>query len=247
MKSHVQLPKSVLKNFSFQTNKDGKCCYVYDFKSKKITIEKIKELGTIKDFYSESTEKYLSKMVEQPFGMLMKKFKELEKGNIAEFSLDVQEQKNIKSYANYLLYRSDNFIEQVNQNIFISKVIGDMKREYIFEKENEISEMKVFDKFTVEFLVNRTDYNFILPRNGYYYYLKDEVWRVTIPITPKLAFMLIDNNSSGSSVLFRNNITEKESIKILNRFATRVEESTNFDFLASYSKQELIDVSTSSV
>ena len=70
--SHVQIPKAILKNFSFrdyETNELNKTVkrnmvYVLDLNSKTIQPENIKLLDTIEGYYSLDMEKFLGTHIE---------------------------------------------------------------------------------------------------------------------------------------------------------------------------------------
>ena len=57
MNSHVQIPKSILKNFAYKAGKKGLVVDCLDLKNNRIKKEKINKLDTIEDYYSEEFDK----------------------------------------------------------------------------------------------------------------------------------------------------------------------------------------------
>ena len=83
IKSHVQIPKAILKNFSFreyetnENNKPVKCDMVHllDLNNQTLRKENIKSLDTVKGYYSHSMESFLGTHIEGRLGNLMKNAK----------------------------------------------------------------------------------------------------------------------------------------------------------------------------
>ena len=68
MKSHVLLPRCVLKQFEDKNN----ALYLYYFQSHEIKKEHAKSINTKIDYYSELGERYLSNNVEEEIGNLIR-------------------------------------------------------------------------------------------------------------------------------------------------------------------------------
>lgn len=244
MNSHIQLPKFIMKNFSRKT-RDGFKVFYLDLKDNSIKEEKIKRIGTEKDYFSPNIEKFLSDNIESNIGEVCKKLKEFRKGKRKEISISYKEEESIKKFLKYSLIRSSRVIRTVNEASDISSLIGgysanDMLSLVNFEKADNF-----FEDYRVDILENRTKVDFVISRNVFYSLMvKGKQTKYVFPITPKIAFVMINNE------VYRNNkddrshqylaISDNEKIKIMNLRANIEEQRYNNDFVIAYRKDELI-------
>jgi hypothetical protein len=248
--SHVQIPKSILKSFSFrekerlENNKIIKRDFVYclDLCCQTIKKEDIKELNAVKGYYSPEMEVFLDSSIEQPLGEIMKNAKCFYKDKIDKFDFDSNA---VRNFACYAFLRGKLIINIANEPNVFTELLNALGYSTNKTHEDILRHPKAllgaFDKFDVTVFENHSEIGLVAPRNCIYnteYKDRSVIW--VIPFSPKLAFMLTDKKSANcfeeGAVL---NSTDEELIRTMNRHALECEIKTNNEFIISKSIQEL--------
>lgn len=239
MKCHIQLNQGWMNNF--QNNvKDGKQTYCLSLPDLKITSEKIRTLGTLKDYYVPDIENFYNSNYERRFGQILH--------NII---------KNVKTTTTYFVLTNDDkeFIQRfiainISRNP-ITNILSDLKSSLPFKfvtppgilslavhQEN----YKYFDGYKIRFLYNNTNTGFILPSYCHYRIIEDDKSTpiAIIPINEKIAIVFDNNACVEFSV---TTITDESTI--INKFnysAFVVEAYTNCQYLISKKEKPLLDL-----
>ena len=227
------MTKSIIKNFSYKCLEDKlwKVDYI-DVKSNLILTGKAKEVGSVAGFYSDEMEGFLNNHIENDMGPILKNIKDFEK--LDNFTLSPKDRVVIKRYFNFLFYRSEYLIKKVNERTWVSKVFGNIPREYIFSQENELDELKVFNNYYINLMLNTSNTQLVVPRNGFYFYNPiGDPSRFTfiLPISPYKAIILLDRQEYQKfifdDILRPMHISDNNSIEQLNKFAYKIEKELN--------------------
>lgn len=228
-----------MKNFSWKDRNKGQCVYCLCLKIIEITEEKINELGTEKDFYSVEVEKELCDNIEQPTGIVLKKILEWGSSN-KNINLNSDDKKHIVKYIRYLLYRSDKFVQEINKESILSKTLGSLEKNELFKLDDIVPSLRdSLNKYDVNLIINNTDVNFVIPRNGFYQYKNI----IIFPFSPRKALCLLtfDEMKKYISDGFVNHLKVDDNLTIqtLNKRALFMEKEMNNEFIIAKCKDEL--------
>ena len=86
VKSHVQMPKGLMKAFSHRTE-NGRCVYYLDLKDMEIKEEKINALGAIEGYFDKNSELILDRLYESPFFQATQNIRKFDHSNAFHSSL----------------------------------------------------------------------------------------------------------------------------------------------------------------
>jgi len=199
IKSHIQMPKFLLKRFHNERNKFFYYDVIRKFIGNNGTAESINtELG----YYSDTIEKIFCKEIENPFGDLVAYLDKLEFEKVTLVLKDSVNNKKIYSIARDFLYalicRSPSFLEKmVSEDPFFQQLSEQEQHGYVAIKGIEIAkENEIFSDYIITFLINRTNVPFVLPVCGIYNYLFDNKMTMNLPVSPQLALCFMHKSSS---------------------------------------------------
>jgi len=253
--SHIQIPKAILRNFSFReykTNENGRIVkrdvvYFLDLNRQVIQKGNIKSLGTVEGYYSAEMENYLGTYVEGPLGSLMKDAKQFHQDKISKYEIDYN---IIKNFARYAFLRSGLVLNKVNKPNAVKSALGALG--YNTEKTQEDllkhpeALQGIFDNYDVNVFENNSAVDLVAPRNCIYDMRHDKSGNIIwfIPFSPRLAFVLIDKQDAPAEKgsVFTSN--DDQIIRNMNRHALKCEVEANNSFIASQRKQELEELMT---
>ena len=107
---------------------------------------------------------------------------------------------------------------------------------------SEITDKLDFDKMVATILVNKTDINFVVPRNCFYCVERNGNPNYVMPISPKAALLLLPIEQLQNYMGNYGVIDKPEQILRLNRHALKYECLINGAFVAASSRSELEDL-----
>ena len=246
MKSHMQMPKCVLKQFTIKEGTLKNKLYLYDFNTKDFRLSTPDGVNTCEGGYRDEVENELSGKIESPLGRLIAfvKSEEFEK---QQFSLSKNLNEAIYNYIYALIARSPQMLQQVKEQ----SIFSDLYTEQDFRSLTVLmglmtaNEEKLFKKYTPTFFMNNSNVPFILPLCGAYAVgnSSGEQW-IQMPLTEKVAVRLLDNRFLDKYVnngkLARFSTSNHEVIQQLNQMAF-LEQSKKGGCLISSSKEALED------
>lgn len=193
MDSHVLNSKSIIKNFKISETNGN----VYSLNLNTWEIEDKKGpngIGTILDYFDKETEDYLSKNVERPLGLIVKKLKENEL-NKNVFTLNENEIDHIRNFLTVLLCREPSIIEKTYEKSLIVKELGIKLTPSKFIKLVNNTQLKhiYFGNHYPVIVFNESNVSFISSISGFHLwksiYDKINWW---FPVTPTIAIDFVD-------------------------------------------------------
>lgn len=249
--SHIQLPKSVLKAFSFlknEINKNGlpeKHNYVYCLDMDgKISVIDIKEANTGFGYYEEKVEQILSE-TESAFGEVKEKINSAIKnctGDTIKLNLPNNAEIVVKKYCSFCIVRSEEFVKAVKRKFLFIELLANTAPNtiiYAYLKNPEIIDQFISEK-NISFVVSK-DANFILPQCGAYSVTRgSKNFDIYIPISPKIAIMLTDSNTTDKEGRLIVGSVEGKIIDTLNNCGIRAEVTYNQRAIYAQSEDDLI-------
>ena len=103
----------------------------------------------------------------------------------------------------------------------------------------EITDALDFENMIATILVNRTERNFVVPRNCFYCVMRNGYPNYIMPISPKGALLLLPVSQIQLSSGNYGIINDPEQVKRLNKHALKYECMLNGAFVASDCRSEL--------
>ncbi len=241
MKSHVQVPKMLLKEFCI----DGKLVYL-NINKKKIENGDL-GFNQIKGYYSEELEEKLSKGVEQPFGLAKSKIKMFFKGNNRYLRLNENEIEGIKNFFAASYYRSKDALAKFEKysktaDWFKPNENHEALIKMTLDKNDKIENF--FALMTPTIIYNRTKRNYVLCKNCFFILEIKGIKLFAIAITPKILIVL-GNSIELKGMLNAENadfisISDEKSIDEINIYSLQTEKILGEGFIISVSIEELI-------
>lgn len=244
--SHIQLPEAIIRNFREKTT--GRVWYL-SLQDQFIHKTSSDKLGAEFGYYSEDGEEILSKMIEAPLGAIASKISHFV--NSKEYSVVFRENEleAVKQYIVGLMARSQIALDAYeghltflqwqrnahkHDNSALSGIVGYNRAKALFEN------------MSVSMLLNESNWNFVVPRNGFYSIRRDQYDCIIVPVTPQFAFELshqgYDDSTEDRNITYIRYISDPEIIKIHNTRALLYEYVYNRAFVASASKAELLEL-----
>lgn len=242
IKSHIQIPKFILKSFSHKTE-NGNCVYYLDLKDKKIKEEKINTLGTEFGFYDEQVESELSEKYEQPFAKIAKIARGFSERKLTTIVLNDYE-KTIKDFFTVCMFRSKDSFEMF-KNISLTAQLFPKGIENLYMKVSlsKIDSFQFFDDFKVNILINSTKMSFVTIRQCYYPINIDDSTCYALPINSKAALLLQPEETfqkhMTNNELYYARVSTDEDVTNINYRAFLWEKQFNNDFVVAKEKAEL--------
>jgi hypothetical protein len=191
--SHVQITKALLRAFSEKTD-DGYKAWYLDYSDWQIKQEKIKVLGTQREYYSQEMEDFLKTEIEGKVGDVFKKIRDFCKQNIIDhISFDGVEIQNILHFFAYSMLRGKDVLKKTNDSSIFSQFIeGGFTAEHILRIP--VPAINYFQEYCPTILKNQTETPFLIPFSCIYtahqhcFPSKRPLW--LLPISPKCSLML---------------------------------------------------------
>lgn len=247
MHSHKHLPKCLLKAFSYKkeilyNGRQNKTdvCDVYRCQSQEIVTEKIKKIGTEKNYYSDDVERYFSTHIEKPFADVKDKIRHV--SDYLELTYD--DFQAIKMFFLFSVLRTPKYINQLENTLVVAKsaiktpiqenVLLAMDVAYkLLDRKFNISNRDL--KIAKIDLANR---EFVLPQNVFYFYSNDRIANaIVFPVQRKWAIMLVEHEQSDNIPDLLHVKTDKQ-VDLFNGYAYLTERNVDNLFLVG-SREEL--------
>lgn len=206
IRSHVQMPKSLLKRFQNTKNR----FFYYDIRKKYIgTRGTAESLNTERGYFSPEMEQYLSKNTESPFGQILSVIDRIDFEQEC-FLMPPDFEKLTKNFVYALMARDPYEIENANRDMFFSQILftKQMRHDYLTRRRIELANRKdFFSDFLLTFMVNKTDIPFVLPIAGIYGYQMGKYRMINLPVTPEIALCFVHIDDVGDLIIGENKIS----------------------------------------
>lgn len=193
--SHIQMPKCILKRFE---DANHRFCY-YDVEKNIIgTGGHAKSLNTQIGYYSLCTEAFLNSNVEKPLSDFLKEI------DAIDFDQDViiissPKKDAICTFIYSLIARSPSILSKANEyEAFWSLLCEHDRHDFAAEQGIILAqEKKLLNDYRLTFTYNKSVKPFVLPMIGMYSFIFHGLKHIIIPISPRLAITLIENDSNN--------------------------------------------------
>lgn len=242
--SHIQIPNGILKQFTDASHR----VFYLDVKTGYIGLAGSKKLGTEYGYYSDEHEKFLNKEIENPLINLGAKVCKLLYDESLTISLSKEEEITLKRYIATSIARSNLALDAMQRasgkysQLLLST---QQKHDFIsgFGATRNSSVYQTFESHYLVILINKTNVNWVVPRNCFYAVSSHEIECVVAPVSPKSALCLFppeyaENNAE--SLLYRLGVVnDPDFASMMNARALLYEYIYNQTFVASATKAEL--------
>jgi len=239
--SHIQLPKGVLKYF---TNESKDVLYL-DIETNKILTSHSGDLGVEFGYYSENMEKYLEQKIENQFTEMAARVRKFSKKG-GTLLLSPNDELAFKNYIRAAMARSELAMHTFLFDSYFSPAFTNQENHdrFVYSATQPNSGIGAeIDDFHMVILINKTDVNFVVPRNCYYLISSLGQELLVAPISPKCALCLCPNEYSDivpeSKINRLSYIDKTDDILFMNTKALNHEYLFNNKFVASATKPEL--------
>lgn len=243
MDEHIQIPKSILKQFStvsHATNDDGKpikqsITYVLDVDGN-IYPQDIKDCNIKKGYYNIDCEQHIARC-ETAFGDLKTKILQGVKQGI-HFSFGSEDIEIIKKFYKMCFSRSPVFQNELVSNldkIFPGISFRKLQKNLFIEDPPSISDID--NKNNVRIIINETNLNYVIPQFCWYYIGRGQNEILFMPISPKVGLALNHKKKKTFSSFYRN--AKPDYIDALNRVAIFSEFNANRQFVYAINADDL--------
>ena len=238
--SHIQMPKCVLKRFERNDR-----FFYYDIQKGFIgTNGHAKSLNTESDYYSQETEAFLRDSIETPFGKLLKLVDGIGLDN-PSFHINPDFDTTVKMYTYSLVSRNPKLIQGIDKHSFFFQFLKTQERHDYAAKMGISTAMKqnLFGEHISTLAINKSRYSFVLPISGFYSMKIMGEEHVIVPITPKIALVLVPKNAQKriihGDMLSIYRFDEDSAINRLNKAAFRSQDQQGYGYLISPDKESL--------
>lgn len=254
MKSHIQIPKGLLKQFSHKiiVTQNGHinkvdAVYALNIKEKSIIEEKINSFGTIENYFSDEIDKQiLNKKVENPFCDVTTIIKtQIEKLKRNQVTLRQKEKNALYKFCQYSHLRAPRQINSLNNDNFMRALnIKLTPSEFIDMADKSPFMTNPFSGRLIAIIKNETAVNFVIPFHCIYLIdVRENISDVRrdiiiLPFTPKYAIALLPIKDNQKQQLDIINLTSEEKVSVMNDWAFRTE-LTNKQYLIATEDKEL--------
>lgn len=181
-KSHVLLPKQLMKPYSIKQGKEGKVVNVLHLPELNITQEKINDLDAEEKYFHPVIEDFLDKQIESKFSNVIDKVRGFlfKKQDIKLTRNDLQ---IIRKFFQFTFARSKEVFQSILDGSVLLKHVSGITHSVLFGYVNGSD--YIFDKKRVSFIVNETNnkHGFVCPHNVVYYFYNEDEKRHNLAIT----------------------------------------------------------------
>lgn len=242
IKSHVQLPKCILKHFS---ESSGRVFYL-DVKTGNIGLTSAGVLGTKSGYFSDEQEAYLGKEIESPIARLASKVRSFIEKDNGSLTLDEKVETVLKKYITAAMARSDLLLDTFLSESETADLCTDQQNHddlvrFSTVRNDGIAEM--LKNYFLVVLVNKTEDNLVVPRNCFYTLPSKGSACIVAPISPQCALCLFPPEYSAKSEQLKDyrmcHVEKMEDIEFMNQRALLYEYMYNKTFVASATRKEL--------
>ena len=250
MDSHKQLPRFALSRFKDHNG----AVFILCLKDFQIYSRGPRVIGTEQDYYSPAMEDYLSTNRENPFCRATEKFIEFAEQKKTATTINPNDEVVTKRYVTSSMARSNRAFNSFMQNsitaqLFIPQSNHDHLVYFASERNNGISEL--IENYKILIMVNKTQHQFVLPRNCIYGISSFGFFCIIVPLSPFCALQLVppefDKNYIDGQETRLVICNDPEMVLLMNIAAMRYEYVFNRDFVAAGRKKELEELKSYAV
>lgn len=201
-----------------------------------------KRLGTSVDYYSPSGEKFWDRAVESPFGKLAKKVRTLCNNEGKITALTQEEIIVAQNYIKAAAVRSDLAYKTFFKNSFTAQFCADQENHdalSVFGMQSDGAFNRLLDTWSPTIMINKTERDFVVPRNCFYSVIFNGEEAAVVPISPKSALLFLPTavyNGLGEGYAI---VVDPNQVEQLNFRALTDEIYYNSAFVASNCREEL--------
>lgn len=240
--SHIQMPKLLLKRF--HNDKNLFCYYdvVGGFVGTKGSADSTNtELG----YYSKEMEDFLRDRVETPFGAILAYIDKVDFDQDS-FLMTSDFDEATRNFIHALMARDPIMAEEANeQSVFLQFLPEQVRHDLAARSGIAIAKRnKMFEEYTLTFLVNRTEIPFVLPLAGIYNYSLNGHSVINLPVSPKIAICLVHKDydrrmirEDGCILMFE--VTFPDIIMKMNTYAFNQQKERNWGRVVCPCREEL--------
>lgn len=246
VKSHVQMPKGLMKAFSHRTE-NGRCVYYLDLKDMEIKEEKINALGAIEGYFDKNSELILDRLYESPFFQATQNIRKFSQDKLESFSLTQEDEDAFLSFLKIALTRSKKTRESMESKSIIASVLPEVfSAQVVPTMHYVLSTTSVLNGLRLNFLINKSKLRLVAPRNCAVYSVKDGFGYYILPISPYVAVLyqpeqlyqrMLSKEGNPCYALVEQG--EEEIIQSINLAAGKNEQFYNNEFLIGARRNEL--------
>ncbi|MBO5867687.1 MAG: DUF4238 domain-containing protein [Oscillospiraceae bacterium] len=242
VKSHIQMPKEVLKRFHDEKIR----FYYYDVKGGFVGSNgRAASTNSEQGYYSQSIENALNEYVETPLGNALK---HIEKIDLSQGYLCItgEIENTIKNFIYALMARDPALVEKMDSHSAFLQFLPDREKHDIavvegmaFLKQNEF-----LSDYKLTIMVNTTEIPFVLPLVGIYCYGVSGPEMINLPISPYKALCLVRNDCAEPLIDDEGKIQlivvhNPEQLRKMNTFAFVRQNKCNWGRVICSQKEEL--------
>ncbi len=241
--SHIQMPKFILSRF--ENEKHG--LYYYDIIGGYIAHGHARTINTEKGYFSESVEKILNNVIEQPFSRLLHYIDKIDFDSIG-FHLENGFEETTKSFLNALLARSPNTYNTLKKSSIFLQLLNQQSQHdlSVLTSIREAEKIDFFKDYFPTFTVNRTQTPFVLSVCGFYWFNNGK--NINFPISPQLAISLVNEEILTRLIkddMIRMYVVNKETeVDRLNHFAYLEQKNLGYGRIVAPIKKALEEMQT---
>lgn len=242
VKSHIQMPKVLLKRFHNQYER----FYYYDIEKQIIGKNGTAEsINTEWGYYSVDIEHYLRDNIETPFGEIIS-FLEKDSFKNEMLSMPTEFQTTIKNFVYALVARGPKYESQMDEVEELLKFLSPQEQhDFIAYTGIDIAQKhNLLSDFIVTFMINETEIPFVLSMDGLYGYSFNKHLVMNLPISPKATISLFHKSHSnrvemqdGSIAMLE--INKPDYIMIMNQASFSAQIRRNWGYVVCPQKEEL--------
>lgn len=241
VKSHIQMPKEVIKRFH---NNYNLCCY-YDVEGNFVGTKGTAEsLNTEWGYYSVQAEHYLRDTIETPFGKILAYIDTLDFGqNSISVNSDFEEA--ARNFVCSLIARDPISMQEMGTGGNLLSILPEqVQHDYVaINGYNVIKRNGFLSDYLLTFLINETQIPFVLPVGGLYNYSFKGKSTINLPISRDLALCLVHKDLASEMVkgtsLIMLSISEPDVIMRMNNWAFRGQKERGWGYVVCPERDEL--------
>lgn len=243
IRSHVQMPKLLLKRFQ---NKKHRFFY-YDIRKNFIgTNGTAESLNTERGYFSPEMEQYLSQNIETPFGKILSVIDRIDFEQEC-FLMPADFENLTKTFVYALMARDPHEIEDANRDMFFSQILfpKQTRHDCLTLRRIKIASKRDFlSGYLLTFMLNETDVPFVLPISGIYGYQMGKYRINSLPVTPKIALCFVHIDDAEDLIVGENKtsllkVTNPTMIRKINEKAFKAQINRNHGWLICPYREEL--------
>ena len=257
IKSHIQIPISIIKSFSHTqkvVSTDGKINtsqFVYTLKYGESSVESvgIKDYGSQLGYFNEEIEKLLGKEYETPLGETKKKVLDFAAGKTKTVDITPKDFLTLKNYFKVLLYRNEHFFKiYKEESVFAKNGIADQPSDYVETcHELNITPIPNFELLSLTMVIATGKKNFINNYCGFSYLAgvsaitNDRAY--IVPLSPRCCVIFfIPKSNNKEDCYLEQQLASDDDVKHVNRFIATTEKIFTKNSLISLTEEELTEV-----